>query len=88
MEDDKIRIFDVIVSVNDKSADTLLSTSVYKKEPQKCFDSHLESKTNIKLIVNRSMSLPPISNTLGFGTSLLIAAHDDIMCNNNCLNIK
>lgn len=65
MREDKIRIFDIIEAVNDTPASAL--PSEYEKEPQECFDNHLKYKTIIKLRINRSISLPPVSNTLNFG---------------------
>ena len=68
MEDGTIRIFDVIESVNDRTAGALQSE--YEKEPQQCFDNHLKYRAAIKLRINRSMSLLSISTTLRFGMSL------------------
>ena len=67
--DDKIRIFDVIDAVNGKSCTELLIPS---KDPQFCFDQYVDSQVSVKLDINRSISLPPLSNTLAFGKDNVI----------------
>ena len=64
LEINKLRIFDVIESVNDKSATELLTSG---KELQECFDYHVKGKISVKLHVNRSISLPPVSTILDSG---------------------
>ena len=67
--DEKVRIFDVIEAVNDKSCTELLIPST---DPQFCFDHCLHSQVSVKLHINRSISLPPLSNTLAFGKDNVI----------------
>ena len=64
LREDKIRIFDVIEAVNDKSASDLLIPS---KDPQECVDVHLKQQVSMKMRINRSISLPPVSYTLDCG---------------------
>ena len=59
-------IFDVIESANDKSVIDLF-VSISGKGPQEIFDNHLLGKASVKLRVNRSISLPSLTNTLTSG---------------------
>ena len=54
----------MIEMVNDKSINDLL---IPYKEPQECFDKHLEHKGNVKMRINRSISLPSVSTSLDYG---------------------
>ena len=64
MQEDSIRIFDVIESVNERScSDLIVSTRDY----QECFDMCLDYQVRVRMCINRSISLPPVSNTLDFG---------------------
>lgn len=64
LEMGKLRLFDVVESANDKTATELL---VPGKKPQQCFDDHLLGKAHVKIRVNRSISLSPVTNMLKLG---------------------
>ena len=77
LREDKIRIFDVIEAVNDKSASDLLIPS---KDPQECVDVHLKQHVSVKMRINRSISLPPVSNTLDCGTYSCVVITVFVVC--------
>ena len=54
----------MIEMVNDKSCSDILIPS---KEPQECFDKHLEHYVSVKMRINRSISLPSVSTLLDYG---------------------
>lgn len=64
LQDDEIRIFDVVETVNDNSCSNLL---ISNKDPQECFDRHLERQASVTMFITHSIALPPISNMLAFG---------------------
>ena len=66
LKEGKIRIFDVIESVHNRSCSDLL---IPAKDPQLCFDQHLKDRTFVDLYLSRSISLPPISDLLTKGKS-------------------
>ena len=65
LKEGKLRIFDVIESVNDKSCSDLL---IPARDPQQCFDQHLKDRASVDLYLSRSISLPPISDLLTKGS--------------------
>ena len=71
LREEKIRIFDVIEVVNDKSAREL-QLLVPSKDPQECVDMYLNHQVRVKMHINHSISLPPVSNTLDCGTIMSI----------------
>ena len=62
MQNGKIRIFDVIQSVNGKTCSDLFIPP--NPVPQECFDRHLKDRLSIDLRLLHSLSLPPISDLL------------------------
>ena len=62
----KIKLFDVIESVNKKTCSDLFIPP--NPDPQRCFDEHTKSQTSIRLCLSRSVSLPPVSELLTKGS--------------------
>ena len=66
LKEGKIRIFDVIEKVNDKTCSELHIAAV---DPQESFDKYLKDRTSVILRVSHTVSLPPISKLLVKGKS-------------------
>lgn len=62
----KIKIFDVIESVNGKTCSDLFIPP--NPDPQQCFDEHLKNQTSVRLCLSHSVSLPPVSELLTKGS--------------------
>ena len=66
LQEGKIKIFDVIEKVNDKTCSELRTPAV---DPQESFDRYLKDRTSVMLRVSHAVSLPPISKLLLKGKS-------------------
>ena len=64
LQNGKLKIFDVITSVNYKSCSEVL---VPGKDPQVCFDHCLKDRLSVLLHLSHSISLPSISDLLNKG---------------------
>ena len=60
----QIKLLDVIESVNDTPCRDIL---YHDMDLQECFDYYVEGIESVKLTLNHSMSLPPISGPLVYG---------------------
>ena len=61
VQDDLIRMFDVIETVNDKPCGDL---RIPETDIQESFEKFIKSKDTINLRLNRSIALPPVSSSL------------------------
>ena len=64
MENNKLTIFDVIITVNSKKCNDMLTR---KRTPQECFDQEIASAKEVKLFVNHSFAIQSLSSTLSNG---------------------
>ena len=64
LQDDKLRLLDVIKTVNDKQCRNLLLSG---EDPQDSFETVIEDKEFARLSIDRSIALPPFSSPLAFG---------------------
>ena len=67
LQEGKIKIFDVIEKVNDKTCSDLHIPGV---DPQQSFDQHLNVRAIVTLHLLHSVSLPSISGLLAKGKQL------------------
>ena len=65
LQEDKIRIFDVIDKVNDSTCSELHTPMT---DPQQKFDQHLNKYAVVTLHLSHTVSLPSISRLLAKGT--------------------
>lgn len=64
LQGDQIRLLDVITSVNHKSFSDLVFPGM---DIQDRFERTVESKDNVRLSIDRSIALPPVSSPLAKG---------------------
>jgi hypothetical protein len=64
LQDDQIRLLDVIETINDTPCHKLLLPDV---DLQERFEHSIEERERIKLVLNRCISLPPVSRPLAVG---------------------
>lgn len=64
VQDGLIRMFDVIETVSDKSCADLI---VPETDIQENFEKFVIKKNSVKLYLNRSIALPPVSSPLSYG---------------------
>lgn len=64
VQDDLIRMFDIIETVNDKQCADL---RIPETDIQKSFEKFIKSEDSVKLCLNRSIALAPVSSPLSDG---------------------
>ena len=64
VQSDQIKLLDVIETINDTPCRDILSGDV---DLQERFEHYVEDKESVKLLLNHSFSLPPISGPLSHG---------------------
>ena len=64
LQDDQIRLLDVIETVNDTPCHKLLLPDM---DLQGRFEHSIDERESVKLELNRCIALPPVSKPLSFG---------------------
>ena len=64
LQDDSLRMLDIIVAVDGKKCGDILVPEI---DLQECFEYSIKDKTKVKLSLDRSIALPPVSRPLAFG---------------------
>ena len=64
LQDDQIRLLDVIETVNDTPCHRIFLSNM---DPQERFEHSIEERGRVKLVLNRYIALPPVSRPVAVG---------------------
>ena len=68
VQNDKLRLLDVIESINDTPCSKIFAPD---QDVQERFERYIESMDSVRLSVDRTFSLQPISSPLAYGELML-----------------